>query len=399
MKTIRVKDQSTQTTPSLTTRPPFRKLIEHSTPFETPELVKNFRLEDTVGKSSNLILEPSKTPVNFDQSSSPHFKLSVDETPDARPKSKIRKKSATNLENNSKKKLKFSHAENDDHLLTIDHSESKEFSIHQSKSKELASANQDKDHFDKESDTLVNSSKKRGRPKKKIDSVEKAATIPKSNARRKSESEFIELALAKQDKDHFDKDSEISSAKKRGRPKKNIDSVEKAATIPTRHVYKKEPKVPKSDSVVTMKTKAKQNETPLLAQKSSISVIRIKHKLEEDETHVSSPSGSPNTKRQKLHKKRENLMNKIELLEIKLEGYHNPDPNLRRSLRIRDKMVKNIQNDIKVLMNLVHFVEQQDEILMRQQRKYKEKNESTIKMPGGRRAKKLKIVSDEDFSS
>lgn len=346
MKTIRVKDQSTQTTPSLTTRPPFKKTIEHSTPFETPEIVKNFRQEETLAKSSNLILEPSKTPLNFDQSSSPHFMLSVDETPDVKPKTKNKKKSLKNNteESSSSKKLKFIQTENDDldHLLSIDHSDSKQFSIHESESKQLALNNHGNGQLENEPD---------------------------------------------------------KNAKKRGRPKKKHDSVEKAATIPTKHDYKKEPKMPKSEPMVTMKTRAKQTETPLVTKKSSITVVRMKQKLDEDETQDSPKTGSPNSKRQRLHKQRENLMKKIEMLEIKLENYHYPNPNLRRSLRIKEKMIKTIKSDISMLMSLVHFVERQDEILMRQQRKYREKNESYIKMPVGRRAKKLRIVSDEEFSS
>ncbi|RNA12231.1 hypothetical protein BpHYR1_036534 [Brachionus plicatilis] len=357
MKTIRVKDQSTQTTPSLTSRPPFRRTVEHSTPMETPEQAKDHRIDDTFPKSSNLILEPSKTPLNFDESSSPHFKLSVDETSkDYSPKSRIKQTCRSPSNNDSRKKLKLSQIESPD--LQINHHDNHEQS----------SESQAMNH-----------------------AINRIAVIDNSMGDYSSH-------------DPVDVEPDFKILKKRGRPKKSEasekQSVKKAATVPAQKMAKNEQKVTKSETMATRKSGAKQYETPVTTKKSSISVTRMEETPEEEKTEPRPKTPrSPRTKREKLGKQRENLMKKIENLELKLEECKNPNPNLRRSMRIREKMIRNYHDEISVLMNLVHFVESQDEILMRQQRRFKEKSESIIRRPVGRRAKQLRIVSDEDSNS
>lgn len=367
MKTIRVKDQITQTTPSLTTRPPFGNIVEHSTPIGTPEQPKDFYKDHSLTKSSNLILEPSKTPINFEESSSPHFKLSVDETPKNQVKPKSRAKMTArgpSQDKTSRKRLKLSSTESADINMSPSDSHLEKLS----------------GEFSKQVSQKYDKNKKH----------------EKSNFVDEDESDQVLVADAGTDS------FKSEPVKKRGRPKKNPNKEStKAATVPSKNNSKKEPKIPKSEPMVSRKTMAKQDETPVTTKKSSINVSKIKVVHENAEETAESPKTprSPNNRRQKLHKQRENLMKKIERVEHELESYHNPDPNLRRSLRIREKMIQNLQSEIAMLMNLVHFVERQDEILMRQQRKFKEKTDTLIKRPVGRRPKKLRIVSDEDFSS
>ncbi|CAF0997859.1 unnamed protein product [Brachionus calyciflorus] len=358
-RTIRVRDQSTQTSISLHHNLP----IINEPHSETPERLREEAHRNLdLPRSSNKIDKTLTTPINKEDSNKPRFILTVssnsEETNSPRPEETTLKKTNSLV----KKKLNFiDDKENSDH---------NEQESNPTRSELITLP--DESNLEKP--------KKRGRPKKNQNDEDLTSKKPKKNE--------------KTPDDETIKSKRPSSTGKL-RNKQKLDDKE----------VKSDPGL-KGHSMTTRNRKEMiVDETPQIPRNEpSTSKRALEEDLarEEDIHLIITSRGTPYKKRQKLHKKKENLVKKMAILDEKLEHYYNPDRNLRRSERIRLKMIAKLEAEKEMLMHMLRFVEQQDELLIRQEKKVKDKSDhddhslTPVKRPIRNSTRKFRIVSDSD---